>query len=67
MGRHGGVDEWREIVAAHLTAAPVRHRRRAVVAVAESPVPREHIEIAAFFLARTASRDAEYTRAPRAR
>ena len=34
MGRHGGVDGWREIVA-----------------VAETPVPREHIEIAAFFLA----------------
>ena len=49
MGRNGGVDEWREIVAAHLTAAPVveRRRRRAVAPVAETPVPREHIEIAA--------------------
>lgn len=55
MGRHGGVDEWRKVVADHLstpvapviveTASPV-----AVDAVAETPVPREHIEIAAFFL-----------------
>ena len=43
MGRNGGVEEWRELVAAHLTSAPV-------VAAAESPVPREHVEIAAFFL-----------------
>ena len=51
MGRHGGVDEWREIVAAHLTTAPVVTIAEPIVAVAETPVPREHIEIAAFFLA----------------
>jgi hypothetical protein len=40
MGRNGGVEEWRAVAAAHLAATPV----------SESPVPREHVELAAFFL-----------------
>ena len=51
MGRHGGVDEWREVVATQLTPAPVGELATPVVEpVAETPVPREHVEIAAFFL-----------------
>ncbi len=53
MGRNGGVDEWREIVATHLTAAPIVTVAEPIVAVAETPVPREQVEIAAFFLAQT--------------
>ena len=44
MGRHGGVDEWRALVAAHLSEAP------AAEPVTKVAVPREHIEVAAFFL-----------------
>jgi hypothetical protein len=40
MGRRGGVDSWREIVAAHLATATV-----------ETPVPsEEQVAIAAYFL-----------------
>jgi hypothetical protein len=48
MGRRGGVDAWREVVAAHLAGAPV-----ATVAepVAETLVPlEEQIAVAAYFL-----------------
>jgi hypothetical protein len=51
MGRNGGVDEWREVVAAQLSAAPaVVTIAEPVVPAADSPVAREHVEIAAFFL-----------------
>ena len=48
MGRRGGVDSWREVVAAHLAGAPV-----ATVAepVADTLVPlEEQIAVAAYFL-----------------
>jgi hypothetical protein len=51
MGRNGGVDEWRLLVATHLSDTPVVELAAPVVEpVAEAPVPREHVEIAAFFL-----------------
>jgi hypothetical protein len=51
MGRNGGVDAWREVVATQLAATPVVELATPVAQpVAEAPVPREHVEIAAFFL-----------------
>ena len=51
MGRNGGVDEWRLLVATHLSDTPVVELAAPVIEpVAEAPVPREHVEIAAFFL-----------------
>ena len=46
MGRRGGVDSWREVVAAHLAGAPV-----AAESIAETLVPlEEQIAVAAYFL-----------------
>ena len=48
MGRRGGVDAWREIVAAHLAAAPATASFAPAV---EPPAPiEEQIAIAAYFL-----------------
>jgi hypothetical protein len=44
MSRNGGVEQWRRLVAEHLATLSVE-------AHAESPVPREQVEVAAFFLA----------------
>ena len=61
MGRRGGVDAWREVVAAHLAGAPAPAAEvvDAEVAVAESPAfvavtepTEEEIAIAAYFLYR---------------
>ena len=47
MGRRGGVDSWREVVAAHLAGAPVAEP----APVIETLVPlEEQIAVAAYFL-----------------
>ena len=48
MGRRGGVDSWREVVAAHLAGAPVP---KVAEPVTETLVPlEEQIAVAAYFL-----------------
>jgi hypothetical protein len=49
MGRRGGVDSWREVVAAHLAAAPAS-APTAAVETTEIVVPEEQIAIAAYFM-----------------
>ena len=51
MGRRGGVDSWREVVAAHLTAAPAATPVAETVAEAFAP-SEDQIAIAAYFLYR---------------
>ena len=46
MGRRGGVDAWREVVATHLAAGPVPVPTSAAISEASE----EHIAIAAYFL-----------------
>jgi DUF2934 family protein len=48
MGRRGGVDSWREVVAAHL-AAPAPASEPAVETKTVVAVPEEQIAIAAYF------------------
>jgi hypothetical protein len=51
MGRRGGVDSWRELVAAHLAGAPAPVPVVAAAPVAETLVPlEEQIAVAAYFL-----------------
>ena len=51
MGRRGGVDAWREIVAAHLAPAPAPVVVAAVDAeLVDTPPIEEQIAVAAYFL-----------------
>src|SRR5262245_4052541 len=51
MGRRGGVDSWREVVAAHLAGAPVAEAVAEPELAAETLVPvDEQIAVAAYFL-----------------
>ena len=49
MGRRGGVDAWREVVATHLAAGPVPVPTSETISEAFGPTE-EHIAIAAYFL-----------------
>src|SRR3954447_14636117 len=51
MGRRGGVDSWRELVAAHLAGAPAPAEAEPTFVAAPTPTE-EQIAIAAYFLFR---------------